>query len=75
MEWELLQKPGKDGIRQFSLNGDESVALLGEAVTTAKKAGLAWEETPIELVPQDKLVELVRLSQLEATKEEGNESK
>ncbi len=57
------------------LTGDESVALLSEAVAAAKKAGLVWQEEPIELVPQDKLVELVRLSQLEATKEDDNESK
>jgi CRISPR-associated protein Csb1 len=75
MEWELLEKPGKDNVRQFSLTGEESVALLNEAVIAATKNGLVWEEAPIELVPQDKLVELVRLSQLEATKEDGNDSK
>jgi CRISPR-associated protein Csb1 len=74
MEWELLEKPGRDGIKQFSLTGDESVALLADAVKAVSVAGLNWEETPIELFPQQKLVDLVRLSQLEATKEEGQES-
>jgi hypothetical protein len=37
----------------------------------AKAAGLPWQEEPIVLKPSDELLKLVRLSQLEATKEEG----
>jgi CRISPR-associated protein Csb1 len=69
MEWELLQKPGEEP-KRFSLTGDEAVDLLAEAVKAATTAGLKWEEAPIELVPQQKLLDLVRLSQLEATKED-----
>jgi CRISPR-associated protein Csb1 len=73
MQWELLEKPGS-AARPFSLTGESAVVLLSEAVTAAKELGLTWEETPIELAPQQKLVDLVRLSQLEATKEEAQES-
>ena len=69
MCWELLEKPG-NAPKEFSLTGDEAVALLADAIKAAAIAGLNWEENPIELVPQQKLVDLVRLSQLEATKED-----
>jgi hypothetical protein len=36
---------------------------------------LNWETVPIELFPQQKLVDLVRLSQLEATKEKTQDTK
>lgn len=69
MEWELLSRPGEepDG---FSLGGDEAVALLDDAVAAATKAGLPWQEEPVVLKPSPELLKLVRLSQLEATKEE-----
>lgn len=70
MTWELLAKPGETPTT-FSLSGDDAIALLEAAVAAAKAAKLEWEEEAIELVPQPKLAELVRLSQLEATKEEG----
>jgi len=74
MSWELLAKPG-DKPETFSLSSDEAIALLEAAVTEAKKAKLAWEEVAISLFPQPKLAELVRLSQLEATKDEGTDAK
>ena len=74
MGWELLEKPGEIP-KKFSLTGDEAVALLAVAVADAATAGLNWEGVPIELVPQQKLVDLVRLSQLEATKEENQDTK
>jgi len=74
MSWELLEKPG-DIPKKFSLTGDEAVALLEAAVAAAASVGLNWEGAPVELVPQQKLVDLVRLSQLEATKEENQDAK
>ncbi len=71
MTWELLAKPG-DKPETFSLSADGAIALLKEAVAAAKVAKLEWEEKAIDLVPQAKLADLVRLSQLEATKEEGD---
>ncbi len=71
MKWDLLGKPGEEKPIQFEITGDAAITLLTAAVNAAKNAGLDWEQI-IELVPQQKLVELVRLSQLEATKEEGD---
>jgi CRISPR-associated protein Csb1 len=68
MQWELLDKPGENP-KAFTLTGDAAVSLFKAAVGKAKEAGLTWEETPIMLMPQPKLVDLVRLSQIEATKE------
>jgi len=68
MTWELLEKPGEKP-KPFSLKGDEAIDLLNAATAAAKKAKIEWEDEPMELVPQPKLAELVRLSQLEATKE------
>jgi CRISPR-associated protein Csb1 len=68
MTWELLEQPGEKP-KSFSLKSDEAIDLLNAATMAAKDAKIKWEEEPIELVPQPKLAELVRLSQLEATKE------
>jgi hypothetical protein len=65
LKWSLLdRKHPKD----FSLTGDESIALLQAAVDAAKKAGLPWREEPLVLQPSDKLVKLVVKSQLLAIK-------
>jgi CRISPR-associated protein Csb1 len=68
MQWELLDKPG-EAPKFFPLTGDAAVSLFNAAVNKAKEAGLTWEVTPITLLPQQKLVDLVRQSQIEATKE------
>jgi CRISPR-associated protein Csb1 len=68
MTWELLARAG-EAPKPFSLTGEKAVSLLQSAVDAAKQAELGWEEEKIDLKPQQKLVELVRLSQLEATKE------
>ncbi len=71
MKWETLAKPGAK-VEEFSLNSEEAIKLLAEAVRAADNAGLIWQKSPLTLTPQAKLVDLVRLSQLEATKEEIN---
>lgn len=73
MVWDLLDRPG-DEPRRFSLDADGALRLLNEAVAGAKGKGLPWPEDPIVLQPSDDLVELVRLSQLEAIKQTGGES-
>jgi len=78
MLWELLEKPGSRP-RQFSLTSDQAVRLLSEAIEAAKRSGLPWRDDPIVLKPsigkgrRENLVELVRSSQLEATKEGPDE--
>ncbi|HHH31004.1 MAG TPA: type I-U CRISPR-associated protein Cas7 [Polyangiaceae bacterium] len=74
MEWELLERPG-DPPEKFSLTGEQAVNLLKTAVDAAKAKRLPWREEPVVLKPsigegrRENLVELVRLSQLEATRE------
>jgi CRISPR-associated protein Csb1 len=74
MEWELLDRPGSLP-QKFSLNGDQAIKLLGQAIEAAKDKRLPWQEEPICLKPSPKLLELVRRSQLEATKEGPDEGK
>ncbi len=71
MKWELLAKPGAKS-EEYLVTADEAIALLTGALKAAKDAGLTWEESAVTLTPQPKLVDLVRLSQEIATKEEGN---
>jgi CRISPR-associated protein Csb1 len=71
MRWELLDRPG-EAPKSFAVNGDEAVKLLDRAVDAAKALKLPWPEKPIELKPSNQLVELVRRSQLEATKEDAD---
>jgi len=69
-EWELLERPGQE-TRKFRMNGEEASILLGEAIKTAKRGGLAWMEQKLTLRPTPELVELVRQSQELAAKEKG----
>jgi CRISPR-associated protein Csb1 len=50
----------------FELDADAAVALFNEAVGRAKKAGVPWNEQPIRLTPQPRLVQLVALSRAKA---------
>lgn len=68
MIWELLERPGIPP-RQFELTGEQAIALLKQAIEAAKTCGLIWREDPVALKPSAKLLELVRLSQLQATKD------
>jgi len=68
MEWELLDQPGETP-KSFVLTGERAISLLSKAIEAAKTAKLPWQETPITLQPSTELLKLVRLSQLEATKE------
>ncbi len=70
MVWELLDRPGVHP-QTFSLSGKEAIALLNAAVQEAKRKRLPWPEEPIVLKPSRALVELVRLSQLEAKRKTG----
>lgn len=73
MEWEILERPGVTPVK-YSLTGDEAVALLNRAIEEAGKTGLTWPTKPVVLKPSPDLLKLVRLSQLEATKESGEAS-
>jgi CRISPR-associated protein Csb1 len=69
-EWELLDEPGRPP-RKFQITGDQAIALLGDAVGTARQTGLQWMEQTLTLKPSPELVDLVRQSQELAAKEKG----
>jgi hypothetical protein len=71
MEWELLDRPGSVP-RRFRLTTGDAVQLLRQAIDSAKEANLPWQEQPLLLKPSGELLKLVRLSQLEATKESSD---
>jgi CRISPR-associated protein Csb1 len=62
LSWELLGKPGvkEEGI---TLEADDAIKLLKDAIDAAKAIGLPWREQPLQLVPSDGLVKLVAKSQ------------
>lgn len=70
LTWELLDKPGhkNEGI---TLEADDAVKLLKEAIDTAKKLNLPWREETLRLIPSDDLVKLVKKSQDLALKQGG----
>jgi hypothetical protein len=71
MVWELLARPG-EAPQQYSLTGDEAIALLNAAIKRVEQAKLPWEGT-IPLKPSANLLKLVRLSQIEMVKEGPDE--
>lgn len=69
MEWELLDQPGQSP-KRYPLTSQEAISLLTEAAKAAKEKGLSWDKSPLPpLKPSPELLKLVRLSQIEATKE------
>lgn len=71
--WELLENPGETEHQQFTLTGDEAVALFNAAVAVAIAAKLPWEGE-IPLTPSDDLIQLVARSQeLAMHQAEGSE--
>jgi len=70
LSWELLGKPGQIE-KDLTLEPDEAIQLLKEAVKVAKVLGLGWREQPLQLIPSDDLVRLVRKSQELAMKQGG----
>jgi len=49
-------------VDQFEITAEDAISVLNEAVKAAQSAGFPWNEEPIRLVPQDRLVELVAQS-------------
>lgn len=74
MCWELLDRPGETP-KSYSLSSEDAMKLLDAAIERATEAKLPWSAAPISLTPSQELVKLVRLSQLEATKEGADEGK
>ncbi len=59
--WELLDRPDAEPA-SYELTSESAIALLNEAASEARDAGLPWEGE-IELNPSEELLELVRRSQ------------
>jgi CRISPR-associated protein Csb1 len=57
----------------FEINAEGAAGLFKEAVSAAKQAGLSWDEQPLVLVPQQRLVELVAMSRAQALAGEREE--
>lgn len=70
-----LERVQADGqTPSVEVDREHARALYREAFQAAKRAGLALEEEPIRLVPQDKLVHIVRESQRLALEGEGGDA-
>lgn len=72
MVWEVLDRPGAEP-GKYTLTSEAAVGLLQGAIAQARERGLPWPEQPLVLKPSRVLVELVRLSQIEA-KQKGAEA-
>jgi len=69
-----LEKVAFDGTGEIvTLSRDQAGALYRAAYLAAGQAGFALEETPVRLVPQDKLVHLVRESRNRALSDQGGD--
>lgn len=67
-----LEIVGFDGtVKTFELSRDEAVALYAEAVVAARAAGFALAADPVRLLPQDKLIHIVRESMNKALADEA----
>jgi CRISPR-associated protein Csb1 len=62
--FEIVRPDGST--ESFDADAELSAALLRDAVSAAREAGFPWNEEPIRLVPQPRLVELVALSRAKA---------
>lgn len=74
MEWELLAEPGKPPV-SYAITSDDAKKLLAAAVAAAETVGLQWPKKTVTLKPSKELLELVRKSQEQATKETETEAK
>ncbi len=73
LKWELLGRPGEIQ-SDIVLDAEAALRLFREAVDEARKCGLPWRTTPLQLQPAPELVKLVvksqQLAQSQGTQEE-----
>lgn len=60
--------------REIEIEAERAIQLHEDAFRAAQDAGFHLKPEPVMLAPQDKLVELVRLSQQKALADEGGEA-
>ena len=71
--WELLDGPGRAS-ETFSMDSAGAIALLNDAIATAKDAGVSWMTDKLTLKPAGELVDLVRESQARMASEDETEA-
>ncbi len=73
LKWELLGRPGEIQ-SDIVLDAEAALRLFREAIDEARKCGLPWRTTPLQLQPAPELVRLVvksqQLAQSQGTQEE-----
>ncbi|AHF93672.1 CRISPR-associated protein, GSU0053 family [Opitutaceae bacterium TAV1] len=62
LTWELLDKPGA-APTPLTIDADNAIKVLAEAVTAAEALGLKWRKEPLKLTPSPQLITLLRRSQ------------
>lgn len=62
--FEIVHQDGST--EEIEINADDAVKVFKESVSAAKNAGFPWDEEPIRLKPQERLVELVARSRAKA---------
>jgi CRISPR-associated protein Csb1 len=62
------------GAEPFEIDREAAHRLYAEAYQAARRAGFEFPREPIRLLPQDKLVAIVRKSQQLALEGEGGEA-
>ena len=67
-EYELIANNGKSIAFKFS--SDDADKILDAAVQEAKRKGLSWTDQKVSLVPEDRLIEIVRRSREAAAVED-----
>jgi hypothetical protein len=66
----MLPADGSEAMR-YTLDSKAASRLLGEASARAAQAGLSWRTDPIDLLPTERLVALIRRSREISVAEEG----
>lgn len=61
LEFELLSGDGSES-KRYTLSASTASELLRRAASDAAEAGLPWHTDPIDLIPAEKLVDLIRRS-------------
>ena len=67
-DFELLNINGE--IEKIAVTTDKAHELLKKAIENAKKNGLTWNTEPITLLPQEKLIKLIKLSREKSLKDD-----
>lgn len=71
--FEIVHQDGST--KEIEISSDDAVKVFKDSVSAAKNAGFLWDEEPIRLKPQKRLVDLVALSRAKALSGEAESDK